>query len=124
MWRILSLPFLFMLTASRGLPDPIKAGDTLGALKGDPSAQALFALIFVSVGLLVFSTILIAALVKSQSAVAVVAERFQSAASKLADATTTQDMQHAVQLALLQQGQSDQKALLAEILSAVRRRGA
>ena len=62
-----------------------------------------------------------AARIHHRRSLAVVAERFQSAASKLAEATTTQDTQHAVQLALLQQGQADIKHTLAEI--AVNTRG-
>jgi hypothetical protein len=90
-----------------GLPDPIAAGGVLATLD---SAQAAMA------------CVLVAALIKAQSAIAVVAERFQSAASKLAEATTTQDTQHAVQLALLQQGQADIKASLLEVLPAIRAR--
>ena len=120
MWRILTPLPLFTLTASASLPDPIKAGTVLATL--DPGQAALFTAIFIAVlaGAMVIA--LVVALIKSQSAVAVVAERFQSAASKLAEATTTQDTQHAVQLALLQQGQANISHTLAELTSLIRAR--
>ena len=103
-----------------GLPDPIAAGGVLATL--DSAQAALFTAIFVAVLMSAMACVLVAALIKAQSAIAVVAERFQSAASKLAEATTTQDTQHAVQLALLQQGQADIKASLLEVLPAIRAR--
>lgn len=114
MWRILSLPFL---TASSSLPDPIKAGETLAQL--DLTQQALFAVIFVVVCLVFLVFYLASAASTARKDTRELSKDFGTAATKMVEGGNAQNVQTAVQLALIQVGLTDIKAGLADIKSAL-----
>ncbi len=113
MWRILILPFLFMLTASTGLPDPIKAGAVLAEL--DLTQQALFSVMFVTVCLALLVIYLVSAVSTARKDLKEISKDFAAAAVRMTEGASANDTQIAVQLALIQANQTDMKAGIASL---------